>query len=103
MTRGRKPLVVPSRSLHIHLDSNLADQIDSGLYSEAEQRVPKGEYQRFFTEAAVFRLRLQSFDLSPYSSGLPGEHMIYLFPSTREVLQALLERRRNANKSGIPE
>ena len=94
MTRGRKPLVHPTRSLHIHIDAKLAEAIDSRLFSEAEQRVPKGAYQGFITEAVVRLLRQLPLDLSPYADGaMPSEHVVYAFPGTRDLLQTLLERK----------
>lgn len=90
MTRGRKPLLVPSRSLHIHLDSKLMEAVDARLFSEAEQRVPKGAYQAFVTEAIVRMLRQQPLDLSPFAGCLPQEHVVYAFPGTKELLQKTL-------------
>ena len=99
MTRGRKPLLVPSRAINTRLNETLAAEIEALLFSKAEGRVPLGAYQAFFTEAAIFQLRREAFDLGPYSGSMPGEHIIYTFPGTREVLQKLLERRKNANQS----
>lgn len=92
MTRGRKPLITPTRSLHIHIEEPLAKLIDERLYSEAEQRVPKGAYQEFFTEASVKLLRLRPLDLSPYIGSIPMEHIVFAFEGSIEALKSLLER-----------
>lgn len=91
MTRGRKPLVNPTRSLHIHIDAELAKRIDAQLWSEAELRVPKGAYQLFITEAVVRMLRQQPLDLSPFLGSLPSEHIVYAFPATVDALREHLE------------
>lgn len=90
MARGRKPLVNPTRSLHTHIDAALAKAIDQRLWSEAEQRVPKGAYQEFITEAVVRMMRQQPLDLSPFLGSMPSEHVIYAFPATKEALEQLL-------------
>lgn len=91
MTRGRKPLVNPTRSLHTHIDADLAKAIDARLWSDAEQRIPKGAYQAFLTEAVVRMLRQVPLDLSPFLNTLPNEHVVYAFPGTVAVLQEHLE------------
>lgn len=91
MTRGRKPLVNPTRSLNVHLDAKLMEQVDQLLWSEAEQRIPKGSYQAFLTEAVVRMLRQRPLDLSPYLGSMPSEHVLYAFPATVDALRKALE------------
>lgn len=97
MTRGRKPLVRPTRSLHIHIDAELADQIDARLWSDAEQRIPKGAYQAFITEAVIRMMRQKAVDLSPYANTLPLEHVVFVYDGTEWTLKTLLEGKTNAN------
>lgn len=92
MTRGRKPLIRPTRSLHLHIDAELADVVDRTLYSEVELRVPKGAYQMFITEAIVRMLKQQPLDLSPWAGSVPSEHVVYAYPGTKEVLAKLLNQ-----------
>lgn len=102
MTRGRKPLINPTRPLHLHLDAELFLSVQARLWSEAEGRVPKGAYQLLITEALVRLLRQRPLDLSPFLGSLPSEHVVYAFPGTQEVLKAALERStgRSAPSSG---
>jgi hypothetical protein len=97
MTRGRKPLVTPTRSIHLHIDDPLMKLIDERLWSEAEQRVPKGAYQAFFTEAVVRMLRQTPTDLSPYTGSMPLEHIVFGFEGTTRFLRDFLERIPYAN------
>lgn len=87
---GRKPLISPTRPLHVRLDAKLMEAVDARLYSEAEQRVPYAAYADFMTEAIVRLLRQETLDLAPYANSLPTEHVIYAFPGTRELLIELL-------------
>lgn len=97
MTRGRKPAIRPTRAINLHLDAELVGRIDALIWSEAEQRIPKGGYQAFFTEAAVRMMRQRPLDLCPYSGSMPSEHVAYAYPETQEVLRNLLEGKTNAN------
>lgn len=90
MSRGRPPLINPTRAINLHIDAGLAKLIDERLWSEAEQRVPKGAYQAFFTEAAIRMMRMAALDLSPFAGTLPTEHVVLAFPGTKEVLVNLL-------------
>lgn len=105
MTRGRKPRLDPARSLHIHLDAKLVDEIDRRLWSEAEQRVPKGAYQAFITEAVIRMMRQREVDLSPFAGDLamPNEHVAYVFPESREFLEQLLIGVSHGNEPGNAE
>lgn len=98
MTRGRKPLINPTRSLHIHIDAELAKAIDTRLWSDAEGRVPKGAYQAFITEACVRMMRQQALDLSPFLGSMPSEHVVWAFPPTREALHKFLTQDKGASE-----
>lgn len=43
--RGGKPAVIRPTSLHISLPEDIRSRLDLHLWSDAEQRVPKGAYR----------------------------------------------------------
>jgi hypothetical protein len=45
-----RPLVTRPTSLHIHLPEDIRGRIDLHLWSEVEQRVPKGAYQKLIVQ-----------------------------------------------------
>jgi hypothetical protein len=47
---SRPPNILRSVSLHTMLPEDLYAKLTVHLYSESEQRVPKGSYQRFICE-----------------------------------------------------
>lgn len=92
MTRGRKPLTVPTVALNVALPEDWRARLDLLLYSEFEQRVPKGAYQRFFLERLADYFDSKPLDLAPYIGSLPGERVIRAHPLTIEALKSLLEK-----------
>lgn len=50
---ARRPSIVKNRDLHICLPPDLMGKLDLFLWSDLEQRVPQGAYQRFFSERIV--------------------------------------------------
>jgi hypothetical protein len=92
VTAGRKPNVEPSHSLHLALPQSLKVPLDLFLFSEAEQRVPKGAYMSFFSQRIVEFFASRALDLSPYTGSLPGEHIVRGSPETLAALQSALER-----------
>jgi hypothetical protein len=73
---SRPPNVVPSAPLNVHLPAPLKERLDLFLYSEAEQRIPKGAYQEFFSARIREWLELRNLDLAPWTGGAPGELLI---------------------------
>ena len=47
---GRPAAINPTVSIHTWLRKDLMTKVDLLLWSEVENRVPHGAYQRFFTE-----------------------------------------------------
>lgn len=91
MPAGRKPSINPTISKDIHFDARLITQLDLLLYSEVEERVPRGAYQRFFNSLLVNYFETKSLDLGPYVGSLPGEAVIRGRPETIDRLVGVLE------------
>jgi hypothetical protein len=87
---GRHAKVRPSRPLHVVLDKEDMDKVDAHLWSEFENRVPLGSYQRFFTALIRHYFETEELDLSPYTGAMPGEQIIRAFPSTLETIKRLV-------------
>lgn len=49
MTRGRPPATTPSIPLNVALPIDIKARMDVHLFSDIEQRVPKGSYSFFLT------------------------------------------------------
>lgn len=92
MTAGRKPNLEPSHRLHLALPESLKVPLDLFLYSEVEQRVPKGAYMSFFSQRLVEFFARATLDLGPYIHSLPGECVVQGRPETIAALKAALER-----------
>ena len=92
MPRGRPPSPNPAIPLEVSLDPGLRARLDLLLYSEVEQRVPRGAYKRFFESLLVAALDWTQFDLSPYAGTLPGELTLRARPEVVAKLRSLLER-----------
>lgn len=92
MTRGRKPAPEPSVPLDLRLPESVRTRLDIHLYSQLEQRVPKGAYQRFFIERINEFLEWGSLDLAPYTGQVAGTQIVRARKSTIEELRKLLER-----------
>lgn len=92
MPRGRKPLIEPAVALNVHLPEGLRTRLDLVLFSDAEQRVPKGAYGKFFSARLHEFFEHRTLDLSPYLGTLPGESVISGHPLVLESLKAKLEQ-----------
>lgn len=46
--RGRPPNAIPTERINLHLPIDLKAQVDIHLFSDVEQRIPKGAYADFF-------------------------------------------------------
>jgi hypothetical protein len=90
MTRGRKPRLEPTRPLNVHISESVRAKLDLLLYSDVEQRVPHGAYQRFFERLILWTIESRELDLSPFVSALPGEHIVRGREETLRRLQAYL-------------
>lgn len=92
MTRGRKPLLERSVATNVHLPETWRTRLDLLLYSEVEDRVPKGAYQRFFLDRLQEFFGTRELDLGPYLGSLPGERAIRGRPATIEALEQYLQQ-----------
>ena len=90
---GRPKLINPTRALNTHLEERLMIQVDLLLWSEAENRVPKNSYQRFFNERIREFFGTRALDLSPYTGAAPGLQIIRAEPEVLEILRGLLEKK----------
>ena len=89
---GRKANVTPMRSLHVILPESLLAKVDALYFSEFENRVPLGSYQKFFTQTTREYFDTAELDLAPYVNSLPGEFVIRAAPATIDHLTSLLKR-----------
>jgi hypothetical protein len=89
--RGRKPSPERTLATNLHLPESLRTRLDLLLFSELENRVPKGAYMEFFTARLLEFFETQAFDLAPYTGGLPGELTVRGRPAALEALQAKLQ------------
>lgn len=87
---GRHAKVTPSRPLHVILDKDDMDKVDAHLWSEFENRVPLGSYQRFFTSLIREFFATRELDLAPYTGSMPGEQIIRGYPATLESIERKL-------------
>lgn len=88
----RRPAVIPSSIINLALPADARTQLDLHLYSELEGRVPRGSYQRFFTERIREFFAREQLDLAPYVTGIiPGEGIITGSPPTVATLKRILE------------
>lgn len=83
----------PSASLNVHFESSLKAKLDALLYSELEERVPHGAYQRFFNLFLTQALLHKALDLAPFIGTNPGEAIVRGDPGAIERLKTHLEQR----------
>lgn len=92
MTRGRRPNVEPSIATNLHLPETVRTRLDLILYSEVEQRVPKGAYQRFFLERLQEFFTTKSMDISVHIGLAPGSCVIKAKPDALLFLETYLKK-----------
>ena len=68
----RPAAITPNKSLHTTLNADLAAKLDLLLYSEVEQRVPKGAYQEFLQARIQEYFSTRRIDLATLIPGMPG-------------------------------
>ena len=82
----RPAAITPNKSLHTTLNADLAAKLDLLLYSEVEQRVPKGAYQEFLQARIQEYFSTRRIDLATLIPGRPGGHSISGTPAALAVL-----------------
>ena len=82
----RPAAITPNKSLHTTLNADLAAKLDLLLYSEVEQRVPKGAYQEFLQARIQEYFSTRRIYLATLIPGMPGEHIISGTPAALAVL-----------------
>ena len=74
MARPRN--ITPSESIHLHLPGSIGTRLKLLLWSEAENRVPLGAYQKFFTDRLNEFFSHRTIDIGPYLGQLPGSLIV---------------------------
>jgi hypothetical protein len=92
MSRGRPALIERPTALNLSLPATERAKLDLLLYSELEQRIPKGAYQQFFLARLREFFSGREFDLAPYLGTLPGERTVRGSPETIASLEATLAK-----------
>lgn len=69
---SRRPNPIPSLQLNVALPLDVHTRLSAHLYSELEQRVPHGAYQKFLVELIRERFDGSALDLAPFIEGLPA-------------------------------
>ncbi len=85
--------VIPTVYTGVRLPEDLRAKMDLHLFSEAEQRVPKGAHQRFISQLLREFFDSKSLDLAPYTGTLPETFKIRGSPRSVDTLISLLEER----------
>lgn len=70
----RKPEVDRPTRLELKLPESLRTRLDLFLFSELENRVPKGKYQEFFAERVKEFFGYAKLDLTPF--GFPAGYFV---------------------------
>ena len=82
----RKPAIVPNTHIHTTLPPNLATKLELHLYSELEERVPRGAMQAFLVARIAEYFDRTTVDLAPYMNTLPNEVVISGHPHSVDKL-----------------
>jgi len=91
MARGRPVAIRRSVPLEVALDEELRARLDIRLWSEAEQRVPKGAYKAYFDGLVSRDLATATLDLAPFAGTLPGTALLRGTPEAVQTLETLLK------------
>lgn len=65
---ARPKMIHPTRLLHVALPEALLTRVDLLLWSEVEQRVPKGAYQAFLVPMIQEQLSLTTLQLEAFGA-----------------------------------
>lgn len=80
-----------TRVINLALDEELLGKVEILLFSPAEDRVPKGAYQRLFNRLMREMFESRELDLAPYAGTLPGTAVIRGGETAIAALRRLLE------------
>lgn len=84
---SRRPNPIPSIQLNVALPIDVHTRLSAHLYSELEQRVPHGAYQKFLVELIRERFDGSALDLAPFIDGLPAD--VFRVSGTVEAIECL--------------
>jgi len=85
----RKPNIDRPVRLELKMRESIRSRLDLWLWSEAEQRVPKGKYQEFFEERTKAFFDNARLDLTPF--GIEG----IVVEGSKDAIAALQARLKN--------
>jgi len=83
--------VIPTVYLRVGLPEDLHTKMTLFLYSELEQRVPKGSYQNFLSDLIRGFFGMRRLDLAPFAGVDAGSYIV----TGSEASIALLKRTLN--------
>lgn len=89
----RPKLLSPTANIRVCIDARLKAQLDAVLWSELEERVPLGNYQKFFNRLISRALSEKRLDLAPYLGTDAGAAVIHAVPEVIDALKRHLEQR----------
>ena len=73
---SRRPNLIPSERINLHLRGDLYAKLKLHLWSDLEQRVPQGAYQSFAQERIVEFFSHKRLDLAPWCDSPPGAFVV---------------------------
>lgn len=79
--------VTPNAHLHITLQPNVKDNLDLWLYSEVEERIPKGAHKEFLEKLIREFFESKRVPLEPY--GFP---IGYFVTGPKVMVEAVIQR-----------
>lgn len=88
----RQPNTIPSKQLNVAVPLDAFTLLATHLYSDLEQRVPHGAFNRWITARIAEYFTWKPLDLAPYAGCDGGLHVVHASPATLEQLRLLLER-----------
>lgn len=89
----RKPAIEPNRQLEIKLPRDLSVRLDLHLWSDLEERVPRGAYSNLIVPLLREFFERKRLDISLLLSSEPGTHFVYGSEEAIAALQLLLNER----------
>lgn len=86
----RRPNIMRPVHVHTTLPEDIKARMDLYLWSDVEQRIPKGAFQRFLMERIAEFFNSDSLDVSKYRSVAGGTPIIRGSPAVIEVVRNAL-------------
>lgn len=90
---AKRPNLIPSIQLEVHIPQDLYTQLTLHLFSELEGRVPFGAYRAFFSERIREFFLSRRLDLAPFAGCPPNTYFISGTPAALEMLELALKEK----------